>query len=45
MITGAGGISSETARSFAENGCRVAVCDRLEDRLDSARQATGRIPR
>jgi uncharacterized protein len=38
VITGAGGIGSETARSFAENGCRVAVCDRLEDRLDSARE-------
>ena len=25
VITGAGGIGSETARSFAENGCRVAV--------------------
>ena len=38
VITGAGGIGSETARAFAEEGCRVAVCDRLEDRLDSARQ-------
>ena len=36
VITGAGGIGSETARAFAEEGCRVAVCDRLEDRLDSA---------
>ena len=38
VITGAGGIGSETARAFAEEGCRVAVCDRLEDRLDSAHQ-------
>ena len=38
VITGAGGIGSETARAFAEEGCRVAVCDRLEDRLESARQ-------
>lgn len=37
MITGAGGIGSETARAFAEEGCRVAVCDKLEDRLESAR--------
>src|SRR5919107_1846258 len=36
VVTGAGGIGSETARAFAEEGCRVAVCDRLEDRLDSA---------
>src|SRR5215204_3936398 len=36
IITGAGGIGSETARAFAGVGCRVAVCDRLEDRLDSA---------
>jgi uncharacterized protein len=38
VITGAGGIGSQTARAFAEEGCRVAVCDRLEDRLESARQ-------
>jgi uncharacterized protein len=38
VITGAGGIGSETARSFAAKGCRVAVCDRLEDRLESARE-------
>lgn len=38
VITGAGGIGSETARVFAEEGCCVAVCDRLEDRLESARQ-------
>ena len=37
VITGAGGIGSETAKAFAEEGCRVAVCDRLEDRLESAR--------
>jgi short-subunit dehydrogenase len=36
VITGAGGIGSETARAFAEEGCRVAVCDRLEERLESA---------
>ena len=38
VITGAGGIGSETARAFAEEGCRVAVCDRLEDRLESVRE-------
>ena len=38
MITGAGGIGSETARAFAGEGCRVAICDRLEDRLESARE-------
>ena len=38
VITGAGGIGSETARGFADAGCRVAVCDRLEDRLESARE-------
>jgi uncharacterized protein len=38
VITGAGGIGSETARAFVEEGCRVAVCDRLEDRLESARE-------
>jgi NADP-dependent 3-hydroxy acid dehydrogenase YdfG len=38
VITGAGGIGSETARAFAEEGCRVAVCDRRKDRLDSARE-------
>jgi uncharacterized protein len=38
VITGAGGIGSETARAFAEEGCHVAVCDRLVDRLESARE-------
>jgi uncharacterized protein len=38
VITGAGGIGSEIARAFAEEGCRVAVCDRLVDRLESARE-------
>ncbi len=36
-ITGAGGIGSEIARAFADEGCRVAICDRVEDRLDSVR--------
>jgi short-subunit dehydrogenase len=36
-ITGAGGIGSETARAFAEEGCCVAVCDRLEERVEGAR--------
>lgn len=36
-ITGAGGIGSETARAFADEGCRVALCDRLEERLENAR--------
>ena len=35
VITGAGGIGSEIASAFAREGCRVAVCDRLEDRLES----------
>jgi uncharacterized protein len=35
MITGAGGIGSETARAFAAEGCRVVVCDRRRDRLES----------
>jgi len=38
MITGAGGIGSETVRAFAKEGCRVAVCDRLEDRLEIVRE-------
>jgi len=38
MITGAGGIGSETARAFVGEGCRVAICDQLEDRLESARE-------
>ena len=37
VITGAGGIGSETAKAFAREGCRVAVCDVLEHRLDEAR--------
>ena len=41
VITGAGGIGSETARAFAGEGCRVAVCDRLEDRLESVGQRLG----
>src|SRR5918998_317676 len=36
VITGAGGIGSETARAFAREGCRVAVCDVLEGRLERA---------
>lgn len=36
VITGAGGIGSETARAFVREGCRVAVCDRWEERLKSA---------
>src|SRR5919112_1345823 len=35
VITGAGGIGSEIARAFADEGCRVAICDRVEDRLES----------
>lgn len=38
MITGAGGIGSETVRAFVGEGCRVAVCDVLEDRLETARE-------
>jgi short-subunit dehydrogenase len=37
VITGAGGIGSEIARAFTQEGCCVAVCDRLEERLESAR--------
>lgn len=44
IITGAGGIGSETARAFAAAGCRVAVCDRLEDRLESAREKVEGTP-
>ncbi len=40
-ITGAGGIGSETARAFVQEGCRVAVCDRLEARLESVRERLG----
>jgi uncharacterized protein len=38
VITGAGGIGSEIARAFADEGCRVAVCDRVEERLVSVRE-------
>jgi uncharacterized protein len=38
VITGAGGIGSEIARAFADEGCRVAICDRVEDRLESVRE-------
>lgn len=41
VITGAGGIGSETARAFVREGCRVAVCDVLEERLDKARHTLG----
>lgn len=41
VITGAGGIGSETARAFAREGCRVAVCDVLEDRLEELRKSLG----
>ena len=37
VITGAGGIGSEIARAFAHEGCRVAICDRVDDRLESVR--------
>lgn len=38
VITGAGGIGSETALAFAREGCRVAVCDLRPDRLEEARE-------
>src|SRR5918994_3432922 len=41
VITGAGGIGSEIARAFADEGCRVAICDRVEDRLESVRERLG----
>jgi len=41
VITGAGGIGSETARGFAWEGCRVAVCDVLEERLEELRESLG----
>ena len=41
VITGAGGIGSEIAKAFADEGCRVAVCDRVEDRLASVRERLG----
>lgn len=37
MITGAGGIGSETARAFVREGCRVAICDVRKDRLETVR--------
>lgn len=40
VITGAGGIGSETALAFVRAGCRVAVCDIEEERL---REARGRL--
>jgi len=37
IVTGAGsGIGLETAKAFGRTGCRVAVCDRREDLLESA---------
>lgn len=37
VITGAGsGIGMEIAKAFAQEGCCVAICDRQEDRLESA---------
>lgn len=41
VITGAGGIGTETALAFAREGCRVALCDVLEDRLEEARERFG----
>jgi short-subunit dehydrogenase len=39
IITGAGGgIGLATAKAFAREGCRVAVCDRREDLLEGARE-------
>ena len=38
IITGAGGIGSETARAFTSEGCRVAICDIRQDRLETARE-------
>lgn len=39
IITGAGGIGSETARAFVREGCRVAICDIRQDRLETARES------
>lgn len=36
-VTGAGGIGTEVALAFAREGCRVALCDVLEARLEEAR--------
>src|SRR5918995_4435940 len=41
VITGAGGIGSEIARAFADEGCRVAICDRVEGRLESVSERLG----
>ncbi|HEX5848156.1 MAG TPA: SDR family oxidoreductase [Rubrobacter sp.] len=41
VITGAGGIGSEIARAFAEEGCRVAICDRVEEGLEGVRERLG----
>ena len=41
VITGAGGIGTETALAFAREGCRVAVCDVLETRLKEVRDRFG----
>lgn len=38
VITGAGGIGSESALAFAREGCRVAVCDLRPDGLEEARE-------
>lgn len=42
VITGAGGIGSQTALAFAREGCCVALCDVRQDRLDSAREKLGK---
>jgi short-subunit dehydrogenase len=41
VITGAGGIGSETAVAFAREGCHVALCDVKEQRLEEVRQRLG----